>query len=511
MTSTIFQFLNVQDEIHCEDEHGVPAYRDKKTGLPLPHLSRSECKALSNGVHLYVFLNSVSPTHFDLDQILTKERCENNWALKLTNLRKLVRNLELCYVDELGVDFDLCEGNKSVLKIIDLTSIAKYSAPSLEDSLYESCNTALSQLFGFVSALAVQCKDRDRFVERIMQMDQDSQLTMKDFIEFSLASLGPFVYKGNCSGSESSHVRGSSEVRSSPSVNCSFDSSSFLNLNTPVKTSFIQEHSNSNAVQSLKDVTSGPTFHSEQSPIPFCAKVPASPSQIIEKLKALHQNEIERLNKELELKSVLVKEREDALDRVHKLLSEKEKDLQEKTNMLADEVSISQAQALKLRKSEELIHAYQEKLEHAGILNDQYQLLEVKSTSMTEKIKKLEDATKSMPEMQHKIADKNDQIARLISKLEEATISCKNKSKQILTLEEALSDSCSQNEAAKVELETTREMLEIQKLCAETKSSDASTPEKVRPLFSCLLSLYTDVLSILCVLSRKWLQSRKIW
>lgn len=401
MTSTIFQFLNIQDEIHSEDEHGISAYRDNKTGLPLPRLSRSECKALSNGVHLYVFLNSVSPSHFDLDQILTKERCENNWALKLTNLRKLVRNLELCYVDELDVDFNLSEGNKNVLKIIDLTSIAKYSAPSLEDSLYESCNAALSQLFGFVSAIAVQCKDRDRFVERIMEMDQDSQLTMKDFIEFSLASLGPFVHKGNCSGSESSHVRGSFEVRSSPSVNCSFDSSSFLNLNTPVKTSFIQEHSNT--VQSLEDVTSGPTIHSEQSPIPFCAKVPASPSKIIEKLKVIHLNEIEKLKKELELKSFLVKEKEDALDRVHKLLSEKEKQLQEKSNILADEVSISQAQALKLRKSEELIHTYQEKLEHAGILNDQYQLLEVKSTSMTEKIKMLEDATKSMPEMQHQI------------------------------------------------------------------------------------------------------------
>ena len=91
----------------------------------------------------------------------------------------------------------------------------------------------------------------------------------------------------------------------------------------------------------------------------------------------------------------------------------------------------------------------------------------------------LEDATKSMPEMQHQIADKNNQIARLISKLEETTISCNNNSKQILTLEEALSDSCSQNEAVKVELETTREMLEIQKLCAEPKSVDASTPEKV--------------------------------
>ena len=104
---------------------------------------------LSDGVALFEALAEISLEHFDPTSI--SRDLGENWALKLTNLRKLVRNLELFYQEELGKGLDL--------KDVDLNLIAK-----------EGSEVEIGKLFGFIAAAAVQCEDRGVYVGRIMNM-----------------------------------------------------------------------------------------------------------------------------------------------------------------------------------------------------------------------------------------------------------------------------------------------------------------------------------------------------
>ena len=110
---------------------------------------------LSDGVALFESLAEISLEHFDPTTIARD--LGENWALKLTNLRKLVRNLELFYLEELGKNL--------VLNHVDLNLIAK-----------EGDADEISKLFGFIAAAAVQCEDRGVYVGRIMNMSTEVRL-----------------------------------------------------------------------------------------------------------------------------------------------------------------------------------------------------------------------------------------------------------------------------------------------------------------------------------------------
>jgi len=61
-----------------------------------------ELSDLSDGVALFEVLSEIAPNHFDPTTIA--RQLGDNWALKSSNLRKLVRNLQYYYHEDLQKD-----------------------------------------------------------------------------------------------------------------------------------------------------------------------------------------------------------------------------------------------------------------------------------------------------------------------------------------------------------------------------------------------------------------------
>lgn len=99
----------------------------------------------------------------------------DNWALKSSNLRKLVRNLEWYYHEDLKKDANFTEITS------DLGNIARSGDP-----------VAVAGLVELVAAAAVTCELKGEFVGRIMGMSQEGQVQMKSIIESSLRRLEDF-------------------------------------------------------------------------------------------------------------------------------------------------------------------------------------------------------------------------------------------------------------------------------------------------------------------------------
>ncbi len=118
---------------------------------------------LSDGVALFEALAEVSLDHFDPFSIA--RGIGENWALKLTNLRKLMIHLEMYYSEELAKSFNF--------ESIDIAGIAR----SADDS-----EAQIATLFGLVAVAAVRSEDRCVFEQRIMCMSAESQAEMNDMV-----------------------------------------------------------------------------------------------------------------------------------------------------------------------------------------------------------------------------------------------------------------------------------------------------------------------------------------
>merc|ERR1712071_198466 len=106
---------------------------------------------LGDGVALFEALSEIAPSYFDPSTIA--RQLGDNWALKSSNLRKLIRNLETYYHEDLGKTADWSERSS------DIPNIARNSDAE-----------ALEKLFELVAATAVICDNKGEFVQRIMTM-----------------------------------------------------------------------------------------------------------------------------------------------------------------------------------------------------------------------------------------------------------------------------------------------------------------------------------------------------
>ena len=114
-----------------------------------------------------------APDYFDPTTIA--RHLGDNWALKSSNLRKLLRNLENYF------RYDLKKEATESFSSLNVSDIARQADP-----------TAIAQLVELVAAAAVTCPDRAEYVGRIMQMTPESQMQMKGIIEQSLARLSDY-------------------------------------------------------------------------------------------------------------------------------------------------------------------------------------------------------------------------------------------------------------------------------------------------------------------------------
>ncbi|XP_068681425.1 girdin-like isoform X2 [Montipora foliosa] len=121
---------------------------------------------LADGVFLNEIMTDIDPTYFTLTRIHHNVYGDVN--LRMQNLDTLVKHLKLYYQEKLQ--------QLVLLRIPDVVAIARQPE---SDEAAEELNKILLLMLG----CAVQCENKEHFIERITQMDMDVQKSLVEYIQ----------------------------------------------------------------------------------------------------------------------------------------------------------------------------------------------------------------------------------------------------------------------------------------------------------------------------------------
>eukprot|EP00978_Attheya_sp_CCMP212_P039604 scaffold207536_cov51-Attheya_sp.AAC.1 len=394
---------------------------------------------LGDGVVLFEALSEIAPSHFDSTTIA--RHLDDNWALKSSNLRKLLRNLENYYHDVLhkDADFESC--------VASISAITR-----------DSDREAIAGLFELVAAAAVTCENKGEFVGHIMNMSPDNQVQMKGIIQNSLARLSDHesTYDVDSDGFDDGD----------DSVN--FDEDDYeaemkaASLGSPMNELSGLFKATENELSSLADMdglldgaNSATAALKERDELKKSLQdvrkeLAAQKSQSVmavedsenaqKKLRALAEDLQERLGKRQdELTKV-----EDELLKTKRAFEDADGraiDLEEKNKLMADDLDVSNAKALQLRKAEATVFAYRKKLEGVGVMNQQMTEMEDQSAMYLRQIMDLEADVKKVPGLQKSVDELQSQVAKLEKEKVEVEETLKVKSNDMTKLKTQLTAS----------------------------------------------------------------------
>ena len=184
---------------------------------------------LTDGLMLADVLHDIAPTRFPRDLLArplsssstsTPTTPTANWALALTNLKKLMRLIEAHYEEELGLHLQGGRGGNSYFASLDLAGIAR-----------EKRNKDIIKLVELVVLAAVRAPAPEKarvYIERIMGLSPQAQAFLKESVERTLQRATPFISSTSSSPSLSSSFLDTitSATSSSSSSSSSLPSSS---------------------------------------------------------------------------------------------------------------------------------------------------------------------------------------------------------------------------------------------------------------------------------------------
>lgn len=399
-------------------------------------------KDLSDGVVMFEALSEVAPDYFDINTI--SRDVGDNWALKSSNLRKLLRNLETYYREGLEMTADFEEMNNS---------IASISRECNEDSII-----AVVEL---IVAASVMAEEKATFVGYMLNLDVEGQVHLKQCIEAGMARNSPIE-----DDSESESVeQGENELAEGKIIDVISDDeddfeggaemtglfrNAMENMDAALDTSFIGGSrsvissgttSNEYAKEceelkvALADAKRELATYKSQSAI---IAEDAETSQ--KKLRALAEDFQDRLEKrETELNNM-----EEDLSKTKRALDDAETrtvDLSEKNAVLADELDVANAKAGQLRKAEATVLAYRRKLEGVGVMNQQMTDLEDQAAGYLRQIMDLEVENKKVPELQKNLDESKRDLGKLDKEKKELIENLDTKTAEVAKLKADLSAS----------------------------------------------------------------------
>mmetsp|Transcript_39224 Transcript_39224/g.44727 ORF Transcript_39224/g.44727 Transcript_39224/m.44727 type:complete len:574 (-) Transcript_39224:295-2016(-) len=339
----------------------------------------SSIEDLGDGVALFEALSEIAPDYFDPTTIA--RHLGDNWALKSSNLRKLLRNLEEFYHVGLKKDADFAGCTAKA------ASIAR-----------SSDREALAELFELVAAAAVTCENRGEFVSRIMKMTGESQVHMKGIIESSLSRLSDYDATSIEEDEEDDLVFG----QEAPST--AEDEGLFNGGHTSF---YARDHDRDEIEKELDDTKRELVGLKCQA-----ALMNEDNEKSQKKLRVLVEDLQSRLEKrqdelmEMEERYKLSSnELDDARSEVYNLTM--------KNSQLADDLDVANSKAEKLRKAEATVVAYRKKLEGLGVMNQQMTDLEDQAASYLKQIVDLENDVKKVPSMQKIIEELRDKLSTM--------------------------------------------------------------------------------------------------
>lgn len=403
---------------------------------------------LCDGVVMFEALSEISMDHFDPTTIARD--LGDNWALKASNLKKLLRNLEEFYHEELQKDSDF----ESISTHIN--AIARG-----ED---------LENIVAFVELIAVAvtaCEDKDVFVSRMMEMDREMMGELQEVIQDAYKVVTDFDTDNAGEGEDADSLvfdeEGGGEGSSaSPTVLFPSHGDSELSKERDQLRQALQD-----SKRELGHAKSQAAIDEEDN-----QKEKA-------KLRALNEDLQDRLAKrdsELAMAEQNISKDKRTFDEIQTEVV----DLREKSASLADELDIEKAKVLGLRKSEAMVEVYRKKLDSLHSTNQQMGGMEDQTAKYVEEIISLENENKKIPLLQKKMDESQTQIKKLESRISETEDALKSKDAEVTKLK---NDASSAEKAKKMyydELNDLRAQHEVAADAALAVNGSESNDKAVR-------------------------------
>jgi hypothetical protein len=362
-----------------------------------------------------------APDHFDPTTIA--RHLGDNWALKSSNLRKLVRNLEYYYHEDLQKDAQESFQELSA----NLSKIARSGdAQSLEP------------LVELVAAAAVTCPQKSEFVGRIMSMSPEAQIQMKGIIESSLQRLEDYdapdlnddVIYDTADGDPEMIFSSDSGVGVSKDGGDGGNGALFDadHLKKSLPTDADKEELEQALLEAKRELATQKSLMNE-------VREDADKAQ--SKLRALVEDLQDRLAKR---QDELITSEEELRDATTELdgLKARVGELEEEKAQLADELDVASAKATQLHKAEATVLAYKKKLDGVGVMNQQMTDLEDQAAGYLRQIMDLESEVKKTATLQRQVDSLQKKLTTSEKEKSDSADSLKNTSSEISELKTLL-------------------------------------------------------------------------
>jgi protein HOOK3 len=334
-----------------------------------------------------------------------------NWALKATNLKKLLRNLEDFYHEELRKD-------------ADFESLSTY----INDIAKEEDQEHLLEFVELILVAVTSCEDKEIFVGRMMEMDPECLGELQEILQDAYKVITNFD-EGDTEGDgdADSLVFEEKAGEDEPST-----ASSVL-FPSHEDSSLMKEKDE--LLQALQDAKR------EIGHLKSQASIDAEDNRKEkDKLRALNDDLQQRLAiRDNELSSV-----EQAIKNTKRTLEEAQADvadLTEKNASLADELDVEKSKVLQLRKSEAMVEVYRKKLDELQSSNQQMGNIEDQTAKYVEQIMTLENENRKIPSLKKMLEESQIQTKKLESRIADVEFALGVKDNEINKLKDDVSNS----------------------------------------------------------------------
>jgi len=363
---------------------------------------------LDDGVALFEILSEIAPEYFN--SLTISRSLGNNWALKSSNFRKIIRNMEAFFRNTLRKTTDF--------SVVDISGITR-----------NADSDAIISLFELIAAAAVLCEHRVEIVGRIMEMSNESQLEMKRVIEAGMGRLQDL--SGDANG-EQRHDFGESELVFDH--NLDDEAELFLGPNSGIDASADDElllstvRERDELSKALEEALR--ELNSRKKDQNFGTLDIELENKRLRDLTADLQERLDIYQNSLHDAELVAAQGKRQLDEVKSEVYA----LRERIAQLEDELDLAKAKALQLHKAEATVFAYKKKLDSVGVISQQIQEMEDQSTGYLRQIVDLENDNKQIPGLQRKIETMQEQMRKLEMQLSESSKQLNEKNTMILQL-----------------------------------------------------------------------------
>ena len=363
----------------------------------------TELADLGDGVLLSAILHEIAPAFFDTSD--EDDNCsgsgggvggggEGNWALRLSTLKNVARNLDEYYATQLGKAI-------SNLDTIDLAAIAK-----MQDS------DEILSLMELVIGAAVMCEDKARFIQKIFSLDAPSQLALKGIIEQCMARVADAERE-----SSSSNGDGASDAADAQAVIAELQQ---------VVTHLHQERQRLLEQASTGTQTSAGLQRDNEALSLRVAELEREReasdgsdryrSSVAASLTDSLRHELDDCKHDLDLKTVETDDLRAAVKTLEQRVAAS-KELQAKLEMenaqIGDELDVLRDKATRLTRAETAADKYAKKLEELPALRKENKELLARLDEYLDKIQELEAASKAGATMQRLVEQYKDKAVEM--------------------------------------------------------------------------------------------------